>query len=98
MPVDKYYNQSGKVVGYSSKMAENTLKPDHTYTAIHQGERGVVTGRWRLSGHWLIYEFTTREKGRRVVERHRAKIVKLSERKLVISEPKGEPGEWTRVR
>ena len=93
-----YYNESGKVVGSSKRMAETTVKPDHTYTATHEGERGVTTGHWRLSGRWLIYEFTTHEKGRRVVEQHRSKIVKLTDRELVVSGAKGEPGEWTKVR
>jgi hypothetical protein len=99
MPVDTYYNERGKVVGYSKQMAENTLNADHTYTSTHQGVRRVITGHWRLSGRWLIYEFATRDKGRTVVERHRDKILKLSERTLVLSAPKeGEDSEWTKVR
>ncbi len=98
MPVNKYYSESGTVAGYSKQMSETTVRPDHTYVAIQDGKRGRVVGHWRLSGRWLIYEFTTRQNGRRVVERHRSKIVKLSNRELVVSGPENEPGEWTKVR
>jgi len=98
VPVHIYYNEFGKVKGYSQQMAETTVRPDHTYTAIHQGVPGAVTGRWRLSGRWLVYEFTTRAKGRRIVERHRNMIIRLSDRKLVIANRDGGDSEWTKVR
>jgi len=79
-------------------IAENTLRPDHTYTSTFRGHRGVTTGRWSLRDRWLLYEFPTRTQGRRVVERNRVKIVKLSSRELLVIDERGRDGDWTRVR
>ena len=96
-PVDQFEDQFG-VMHRKPTMAENTLKPDHTYTSRHLGHHGTIRGRWRLSGRWLSYEFASRRYGRRAVERYRAKIVRLSDRELVVVDEEGRDGEWTKVR
>ena len=97
MPVDQFEDQFG-ITHRKPTMAENTLKPDHTYTSSHLGHHGMITGHWRLSGRWLSYEFPSRRYRRSVVERYRAKILKLSDRELIVSDTEGRDGEWTKVR
>ena len=97
MPVDQTKDEFG-VIHRKSKIAENTLKPDHTYTSGDVGGRHAVTGKWHLSGRWLTYEFPDRSRGRLVVERRRVRIVKLSQQELIVTDDHGRDGEWTKVR
>ena len=97
MPVDEIEDEFG-VTHRQSKIAENTLRADHTYIARDVLRQHDVPGRWQLSGRSLTYEFTDRSRGRRIVQRSRVKIVKLSDRKLVVSDDEGRTGEWTRIR
>ena len=94
MPRRTIQNEFGITQWRSKQMAENTLRSDHTYTSRHVGRRGMVTGRWRLSGRWLVYEFPTRQNRQRVLEHHRAKILKVSDRELIFP----DDNVWTRVR
>jgi hypothetical protein len=95
---DQFEDQSG-VMHRKPGIAENTLKPDHSYTSRVVGYHGAVTGQWRLSGWWLTYHFTTRRNGRRSLEQDRAKIVRLTERELVLVDDDGrKSGEWTKIR
>jgi hypothetical protein len=97
MPVDQQEDEFG-VIHRKSKMAENTLRPDHTYTSGDAAHRHAVRGKWHLSGRWLSYEFPDRSSGRLVVEHYRVRIVKLSEQELIVTDDHGRDGEWTKVR
>jgi hypothetical protein len=98
MPVDQIEDEFG-LIHRKSKMAENTLKPDHTYTSGDAAHRhAVTTGKWHLSGRWLTYEFPDRSSGRLVIERSRVRVVKLSERELIVKDERGRDGEWTKIR
>jgi hypothetical protein len=95
-PFDQYEDEAG-VVHRRHVIAENTLRPDHTYTSGLVGHR-VVTGHWRVSGRYLIYEYPSRSKGQ-IVKRDRVKIVRLSERELILADDDGRRrGEWTKAR
>ena len=94
MPIDTRQNEFGVTQWRSKQLAEMTIKPDHTYTSKHRGNSAAVAGRWRLSGRWLISEFTTRKNGRTVTERNRNHILKLSDQQLVFP----DDNVWTKVR
>src|SRR5215210_1805 len=74
MPVKTTQNEFGITQWRSKQLVVMTIRPNHTYTQKHQSESAGVTGHWRLSGRWLVSEFTTRKRGRTVTERNRNHI------------------------
>jgi hypothetical protein len=94
MPADRNENEFGVVTWQSKQMAEITVRPDHTYISRRLGERRSVSGHWQLNGRWLSWDGPSLTKGRRVMKRDRAEILKLSDRELVLP----DNDKWTRVR
>lgn len=94
MPAETIQNEFGMTQWRSKQLVEMTIRPDHTYTARQQGHSAAVTGRWRLSGRWIISESTTRRNGHTVTEQNRNHILQLTDQQLIFP----DDNVWTKVR
>lgn len=76
----------------SKQMIDITFMPDHRFVGGLHGQHPKDFGRWRLSGRYLILEFTNRAKGHKVAYPYRDTIIKLTSQELVYVQGEDDAG------